>query len=559
MSKVESDFRTAVVVRCHALSPKLTDLLRSLDDHDLFDLYVSPNETRGELDVGGYRKIPYTLQQARALGFSAPEELFLINCSDVLYEHLRRRIPDYDFYLLIEFDVDLVTSMAAFIDALVRKLIKYKDIDLIGPAASRRWPGWSHYDNANKHFAEVYAVFFPLVGLSRRAIEHLYETRLTIEPVDAPTEERIFCEAFVASALVAGGYRVVDLNELVPGSYTRRSCYWGLPMLFGLPLRYDPELELRHPVYSAMDFLRAHVHQATITRRLDAFLAGTEDLTLPISDEERAWACGVAREALATEAPLARPPSGRVVDTPILVLVDDEDGLVRHETGAQAAAAALVGGQPVVSHVLGSLAEQGFDDFTLCFGAATGPLGGFLDEALSEPARVSWGRAKVRRQTDEAGRGAAGRVRLAAQAFNRRVVVVHGNVLTDLDLRSVLDAHEKASKWATAVATQPPALSLALDGDIAEAIDEPLMFSTLYVPAGVLILEPEAFPLMQDGAPMYGAGLIRALREYNQLNIHIFEGFWHPLDSLRNIRAARHMWARGAPWRAPADTGASHG
>jgi hypothetical protein len=89
-----------------------------------------------------------------------------------------------------------------------------------------------HHANAARLFPSVYMVFFPFVVLSDRAIGHLYQLRLSEGRRNMPTADRVFCEAMVASALITDdSYRTADLNELIEGSYARRSFYWGVPML----------------------------------------------------------------------------------------------------------------------------------------------------------------------------------------------------------------------------------------------------------------------------------------------------------------------------------------
>ena len=336
-----SDYRIAVVVRCHQVSDKLDDLIASLRGHDLFDLYVSANVTKGPLDLGPGPQVPYDLDVLRELGLSTDDEYMLVYCSDLLFEHYRRELPDYDFYILIEYDVELVRGKAAFMDALARRLRALGDVDLIGSFIRPMHPSWSHYANAARLYDQVHAVFFPFVGLSRRAIERLYERRVADEPRDMPTHERIFCEAFVASALIAQSFRVMDLVELFPDCYTRASCYWGLPMLFSDVTPLDRHVELKHPVYAADDFLKAQLTDAAVNGALAQFAAAVEDLD-PLIDPELCEQFKARADAAAPQRPPFRDRCLvlREEDRNIaaVVLVEDEDLAVRAETGAVSAA-----------------------------------------------------------------------------------------------------------------------------------------------------------------------------------------------------------------------------
>lgn len=257
--------RVAVIVRTHVLSPKLTELAAALTGHESFDTFVAANETNGRLNVGAYPKLPFTLDTMRDLGFRPQDDNFLVHCSDLLFEHFRRCLPDYDFYVMIEYDVELTQYGGALLKDLARELRSdaWRDLDLTGTEISYRGEGWSHHANAAKLFPSVHMVFFPVVILSARAVAQLYRLRLTEGPRGMATQDRVFCEAFVASALVSHpAFRTADLNEIIPAAYARHTFYWGPPMLSGGPPPRGARVGMRHPVYAAPDFLNAHLNHA---------------------------------------------------------------------------------------------------------------------------------------------------------------------------------------------------------------------------------------------------------------------------------------------------------
>jgi hypothetical protein len=293
--------RVAVLARIHNVTDKVTHLLEGLAGGRNYDFYVTPNVSRGSLEFGDYAYVPYSTAHYNALGFDSCSEYFLLHCSDILFSVIREQIPDYDHYILVEYDVHFPRPARDFMDRVAQALTsgQHRDVDLSGTQLGPRDPWWMWSANVRRYYPEVLGVFYPFVIMSNRAIGELLKLRreerratgLTDATQTDDVNNLMYCEAFTASALKASGYRLLDLNDMFPGCYKWELFTVGLPKLLGEPMTDDPAIEIVHPVYGQRDFLERRLSRAQAEGVLPEFLTELERvapyLPVPLHHEYR--------------------------------------------------------------------------------------------------------------------------------------------------------------------------------------------------------------------------------------------------------------------------------
>ena len=282
--------RVAVLVRTHLANEKLRDLLAILSDSACFDLYVCADFTREDLQVDGVPVLPHRLQDVESFELPANKSNLLWYCGDYAVYFSYCQIPDYDYYVMLEYDVHLVDRTPLVIEGLINRLGfgSALPVDFVGCRCGKGSfeTGWGV--TVAGRYPEAHLCQFPFVVLSRRAVEYLLIERRA-ERTD-PTR-LMFCEAFVPSALKAGGFHCVDINSVLPGTVTEstfRIPDVRGPMLLGQRLDLAPSIKLLHPVYDEPAFLKYHLDRAqqpSDSATLTALLA--EGSGLPLSPESR--------------------------------------------------------------------------------------------------------------------------------------------------------------------------------------------------------------------------------------------------------------------------------
>jgi hypothetical protein len=259
--------RVAVLVRTHVVNEKLYDLISILSNSSCFDLFVCADCTTTELEIDGVLVLRHRVEDARKMGLPTDHPNLMWYCGDYAFYFAHAAIPDYDYYFMVEYDVDFVDRSPLLLEGIINRL------EFPGPAAidfvgCRCWigsfdSGWG--TTVAGIYPQPHLCLFPFVVLSRRAIEHLMAQRQAEQSAPIAPGRLMFCEAFVPSALNAAGFRCVDLNSLVHGSVreaTFRITGYRGPMLLLQRRDLDAGIKLLHPVYDEKNFLEYHLRKA---------------------------------------------------------------------------------------------------------------------------------------------------------------------------------------------------------------------------------------------------------------------------------------------------------
>jgi hypothetical protein len=269
----------AVLVRTHKADAKFEDLMHKLETGRTgFDLYPIVDNTR-PVTVSGYdRVIWHSIDAARQLGLTQTPRGLLHDCGDIPLYFAYREIPKYRHYLMIEDDVDLMRGDASYINRICTTLEtpEFRGVDFAGLRLSPIASTFSWGIAAAKYFPQRHChwAYFPVVLVSRPAVAFLFSQRQLEAVRDPLVDDVIHCETFVASALHAGGYRCLDLNELVPGGYTWESMAMQLgDLAMGRPMGSQivmaTEVEMVHPIYTHQEYLNRLHRKFIISRKGD--------------------------------------------------------------------------------------------------------------------------------------------------------------------------------------------------------------------------------------------------------------------------------------------------
>lgn len=224
-----------------------------------------------------------------------------------------------------------------------------------------------------------------------------------------------------------------------------------------------------------------------------------------------------------------------------------------------------IGGRPILWHLMQLYASHGFKDFLV----ACGYRGEVIKEYFrSLPVRTSDyvidladGSVEVVRASNLDWKiGAidtgietttAGRIlRLRPLLGERPFMVTYGDGLGDVDLTALVAFHRSHGKLATVTAVRPPARfgALTLDGPHVLEFAEKPQVENGWINGGFFVFEPGVFDHLDEGSPLE-RGPLERLASRRQLTAFRHEGFWQPMDTLREKQLLEALWQSGeAPW-----------
>jgi glucose-1-phosphate cytidylyltransferase len=228
-----------------------------------------------------------------------------------------------------------------------------------------------------------------------------------------------------------------------------------------------------------------------------------------------------------------------------------------------------IGGKPILWHIMKSYSSFGLNDFIICAGYkgyvikeyfANYPLHNSdvtfrlgkgqtdIHLARTEPWNVTV--VDTGEETKTGGR----LKRVAHYLDDETFCVTYGDGVGDIDIAALIDFHRQQNKLATITAVQPPGrfgtLGIGADNLVRDFHEKPPGDGT-WINGGFFVLEPGVFEYIRDGdATSWELEPLDLLARDRQLNAYKHEGFWRPMDTLRDKLELEQLWAKNqAPWK----------
>ena len=128
----------------------------------------------------------------------------------------------------------------------------------------------------------------------------------------------------------------------------------------------------------------------------------------------------------------------------------------------------------------------------------------------------------------------------------------YGDGVGDMDISASIDFHKEHGKQATLTATYPPGRFGALDinnGQVDSFKEKPKGDGAM-INGGFFILSPKVLDLISGDSCTWEQEPLRTLAEEGELMAFEHEGFWQPMDTLRDKNHLEELWQLDkAPWK----------
>jgi glucose-1-phosphate cytidylyltransferase len=131
-------------------------------------------------------------------------------------------------------------------------------------------------------------------------------------------------------------------------------------------------------------------------------------------------------------------------------------------------------------------------------------------------------------------------------------MLTYGDGVCDINLADLVTFHRSHKPIATLTAVRPPARfgGLTFDGDIVTAFTEKPQIGEGWINGGFMVIEPAIFNYLDGDHTSLEGDILPRLTVNHQLAAFRHEGFWHTMDTLRDVRALEALWQTGnPPWR----------
>ena len=224
-----------------------------------------------------------------------------------------------------------------------------------------------------------------------------------------------------------------------------------------------------------------------------------------------------------------------------------------------------IGDRPILWHIMQHYAAYGHVDFVVALGYKGYVIKEYFANQLMHSCDMSvdlstgsveyLSRSKQDWKVTLIDTGAdsmtGGRIKRLSDLLTERFLLTYGDGLSDVPVDAVVAHHEKTGALATVTAVHPPPRFGSLgvgDGFVTDFREKP-RDSHDWINGGYFVVEPEVLDLIEGDAIPFEAAPLRTLAERGQLAAYEHDGFWMPMDTVRERDELNQIWNTGkAPW-----------
>lgn len=251
----------------------------------------------------------------------------------------------------------------------------------------------------------------------------------------------------------------------------------------------------------------------------------------------------------------------------VVILAGGRGTRLAEETATRPKPMVEIGGRPILWHLMRFYASHGHKDFVVACGYKGDMIKEyFRDIALHESdfwvdlrdgaievlngSRLDWKVGLIDTGLDSMTGGRL--LRLRRQLQGSAFMCTYGDGLSDVDVGELLRFHTSHGKLATVTAVRPPARfgGLTLDGGCVSAFSEKRQTDSGWINGGYFVFEPGIFDYLTDDNTILEREPLERLAADGQLMAFRHEGFFQPMDTLRERDVLESLWSGGnAPWK----------
>jgi glucose-1-phosphate cytidylyltransferase len=217
---------------------------------------------------------------------------------------------------------------------------------------------------------------------------------------------------------------------------------------------------------------------------------------------------------------------------------------ISEETDTKPKPMVLLDDKPILWHLMNSFAHQGITDFVI----ATGYLGHVIHEWV-DSIKTNW---KIKALDTGADTMTGGRVRQCIEYIgSERVFATYGDGLGNVNLKALLSFHEHQGRIATVTAVRPPARFGLLESrnGMVTHFGEKSQADAGWINGGYFVLENKVIDFIKDDLVPFEVGPLPKLVREEQLSAFEHNGFWQPMDTLREkIELSQYLISGNPPW-----------
>jgi len=228
-----------------------------------------------------------------------------------------------------------------------------------------------------------------------------------------------------------------------------------------------------------------------------------------------------------------------------------------------------IGDKPILWHIMKIYAAHGINDFIICLGYKGYVIKEYFANYLLYMSDVTFDLRKSKMEVHQNGTETwkvtlidtgentmtGGRIkRVRDYIGNETFCLTYGDGVTDVNIKDLINFHRDQKALATLTAVQSPgrfgAFRLEQNQHKISAFKEKPKGDGAWVNGGFFVVEPSVIDYIKDDSTVWEREPMEKLAYDGELAAYRHQGFWHPMDTLRDKNVLEKLWEGGqAPWK----------
>ena len=249
----------------------------------------------------------------------------------------------------------------------------------------------------------------------------------------------------------------------------------------------------------------------------------------------------------------------------LIILAGGKGTRLSEETIVKPKPLVLVGGKPIIWHIMKMYSVHGINDFIICCGYKGYVIKEYFTNYFLHQSDVTVDmatnsiefhrkRAENWRITlidtgDESMTG--GRLKRVSDYLDDDFCFTYGDGLSDVDITKTIKFHREHGRLATLTGVFPPGRfgAIKLNGKQISSFEEKPRGDGSLINGGFFVLKKEVLKYIKDDGTVWEQEPLKKLADDEELMCYKHEGFWQPMDTLRDKNYLEELWNKQqAPW-----------
>lgn len=241
---------------------------------------------------------------------------------------------------------------------------------------------------------------------------------------------------------------------------------------------------------------------------------------------------------------------------------------ISEETSTRPKPMVEIGGKPILWHIMKTYSHYGINDFVVCCGYKGYLIKEYFANYFLHMSDVTFdmehNRMEIHQKYAEHWRVTlvdtgentmtGGRLKRVRPYLNdeEAFCMTYGDGVGDVNIAELVSFHREHGRLATLTATYPPGRFGALDieGGFVKSFKEKPKGDGGMINGGFFVLSPKVIDLIEGDETVWEQGPLERLASMDQLAAYTHEGFWQPMDTLRDKTHLEELWSTGsADWK----------